>query len=129
MSLTRRSLLASLAAVAAAAVVPGASASAIPGPTARERRLRDEHAWVVDALAKALESDDFSAFVPGREKTRPARWRLARVMMELRDLEDPTPLERTLSAEVSDLWWELTRHPGLVEYRPPIHSDNAYEHF
>jgi hypothetical protein len=111
MPITRRSLLAGLAAVAGTA---GANAyAAEPGAAAlseREAFFVGEHRWAVGALLRALDTEDFAAWIGGgHEHECPSRWRLARCLVMLRELKDRSPLERTIKAEISKLWVGLTR--------------------
>jgi hypothetical protein len=104
--ITRRALLRSLAAVAAAAALP-ARAIAF---TAREEHLMAEHKWAVRALLLAVKTKDFSAWLwGGDEQESPHRWRLARTLVTLRELDALTSLERQLLTEVENIWAQLTR--------------------
>jgi hypothetical protein len=103
--ITRRALLASLAAVAGAA-----AARSAPAFTTREAFYMAEHKWATQGLLDAARYGDFSAWMfGGSEAEKPSRWRLARAVLGLREVDDPTPLEQTLRAEFEEVWRKLTR--------------------
>ena len=105
MPITRRALLLSLAAVAGAA-----AARAAPVFTAREAFYMAEHQWTTGELLEAVKERDFSSWrFGGSENELPFRWRLARALVGLREMEDASPLEQTLRAEFEGLWRKLTR--------------------
>jgi hypothetical protein len=104
--ITRRALLASLAAVAAAAAAPATAAAF----ATREEYLMAEHRWAVQGLLSAIEAEDFWPWMwGGEEQENPRRWRLARLLVTLRELDAPTALEQQLLTEVESVWAQLTR--------------------
>ncbi len=76
-----------------------------------------EHKWAVQALLSAVKTKDFSAWLwGGVEQESPYRWRLARALVTLRELDAPTMLEWRLLTEVENIWAQLTR-PADDRYR------------
>jgi len=115
MPMTRRFLLSSLAAVAGAMATRGLPAASIAAPspalTEREAFFAMEHEWAARGLLRACETKDFTPWVWGDGAESPCRWRLARAVAMIREVGNPSDLERTLQSEFSELWYELTR-PG-----------------
>jgi hypothetical protein len=110
MPITRRSLLAGLAAVAGAISTRAGAAKTGAALSEREAFFVGEHKWAVAALLRALDSKDFTAWTGGgHEHECPLRWRLARCLVMLRELKVGSPLETTVEAEISKLWVRLTR--------------------
>ena len=111
MPITRRALLASLAAVAGTVAARGAAIAAPALPAASMaplvNHLRREHQWAVEGLLRAVATADFSPWDAGEEQDKPCRWRLARSVIAAREMDATTPLEQTLKAELLRLWDEL----------------------
>jgi hypothetical protein len=103
--ITRRYLLASLAAVAGAMAVRKVPAA--PVFTPRELHFMDGHNWAVTSLLEAKETGDYSDWTP----FAPNRFQLAAYWAQIDEIPDPTELEATLRAEFRSLWFKLTR-PG-----------------
>jgi hypothetical protein len=122
MGLTRRSLLAGLACVAAAVAVRGASA---PFLSDREAFFRTEYEWAARALLDAIDSGDYSPWQGGSAEEAPSRWRLARAIVMIREAEELSELEQALRRALEQVWSSLTRPEWLerhdVNYRaePP----------
>ena len=85
----------------AAPVVPAASLAPLVD------HLRREHQWAVEGLLRAVATGDFSPWDAGDEQKKPCRWRLARCVVAVREMDATTPLEQTLKAELLRLWDEL----------------------
>jgi len=106
MQINRRALLAGLAAIAATAAMPAPVAAF----AAREKYLMAEHRWAAEALLLAEKAGDFRGWLwGGDEQESPHRWRLARALVTLRELDAPTVLEQQLLTEIESIWGQLTR--------------------
>ena len=101
--MTRRDLVASLAAVAGA--MAARHVPAAPALTEREALFLSAHKRAVEMLLEATDTGDYSAWETGQ----PARADLAFWQLRLSSLADSSPLETTLAAEMRDLWFRLTR--------------------
>ncbi len=115
--ITRRSLLAGLASVAgamAASTAPcptfgAAAATTVLTPTLQFYAAEFE--WASRELLRAVAVNDFSAWAAGDMASSPNRWRLASRMVELREMNDPSPPLATLRSEFLLLWEQLSRQP------------------
>ena len=114
MEITRRLLIASMAAVAGAT----ASRAAPLGALAAEPSLLDvltaEIQWAQAALLTALEAGDYRAWEADFETERPHRMRLARALVLSRELDLSDPLAATVNRELETLWGALTRPPPVA---------------
>lgn len=102
----RRRLLAGLAVVAATVAAGSKAAGAL---SLREEFYLAEHRWASEAMMRFEASHDFLAWVAGTQAESPARWRLARRVIELEAMPDKSPIEQTLSEQFVDLWGAVTR--------------------
>lgn len=115
MAITRRMLLASMAAVAGAVAARAARVPASLVAQHAESSLLDhlvsEIQWAQGELAVAWMADDFRAWDVDSDDERPHRVRLARALLLSRELDLSDEFAVVINRELESLWGELTR-PG-----------------
>ncbi|WP_267361024.1 MULTISPECIES: hypothetical protein [unclassified Methylobacterium] len=105
--ITRRRLLAGLAAVAGAALTHKPMlAAAAPDPL---DQLRQEYEWAARGLLDAIETRDLTPWKAGTSEEKPNRWRLARAVVMSRELETQNPYGDILREQFQYIWEQLSR--------------------